>query len=94
MNAPTNTDVMESLAYLSQDGKGVMHILDRTGDTKVIWDSKNDDEVSAAKTQFDTLRKKGFIAYKVTKTGEKGEIITEFDSAVEKIILSPPVVGG
>jgi hypothetical protein len=73
---------------------GEMAILDLTGDTKVIWDPHNPDEVAAAKAQFDTLRKKGFIAYTVNKKGDKGEVIREFDPDAEKIILSPPLVGG
>jgi len=71
-----------------------MALLDGTGDTKVIWDPKNADEVDAAKTQFNALRKKGFIAYTVNKKGDKGEIIREFDPDAEKIILSPPLAGG
>lgn len=73
---------------------GEMAILDSTGDTKVIWDPHNPDEVAAAKAQFDTLKKKGFIAYTVNKKGDKGEVIREFDPNAEKIILSPPLAGG
>lgn len=95
MNAPMETDVLAEVElYTSKDGKGMMHILDKTGDTKVIWDSKNADEVDAAEAQFDSLRSKGFIAYKVNKKGDKGEVITTFDPTAEKIILSPPIVGG
>lgn len=76
--------------------KGFLAVMDGTGDTKVIWDSHNADEVAAAKVQFDSLRKKGFLAYKVDKKGEKivNEMITEFDPKAEKIILSPPLAGG
>ena len=73
---------------------GELAILDGTGDTKVIWDPHNSDEVEAAKAQFDALRKKGFLAYTVNKKGDKGEVITKFDPDAEKIILSPPLVGG
>jgi len=74
--------------------RGMLHVLDGTGDTKVIWDPKNPDEVEAAKAQFDVLRKKGFLAYTVNKKGDKGEVITKFDPDAEKIILSPPIAGG
>jgi len=74
--------------------KGMLHVLDGTGDTKIIWDPKNPDEVENAKEQFNRLRKKGFLAYSVNKKGDKGEMITEFDPNAEKIILSPPVTGG
>lgn len=73
---------------------GELAVMNSTGDTKVIWDPHNADEVAAAKAQFDALRKKGFIAYTVNKKGDKGEIIREFDPNAEKIILSPPLAGG
>jgi hypothetical protein len=75
-------------------GSGMLHILDNTGDTKIIWDSKNEDEVENAKEQFDRLKKKGFLAFSVNKDGSKNKQIHEFDPDAEKIILSPPLVGG
>ncbi len=81
---------------VSVDGvvRNEMALLDGTGDTKVIWDPKNADEVEAAEAQFNALKKKGFIAYTVNKKGDKGEIIRKFDPDAEKIILSPPLAGG
>lgn len=73
---------------------GEMCVLDETGDTKLIWNPGNEDEVDAAKTMFSKLTKKGYIAYKVTRGGDKGEVIKEFDATAEKIILAPPVIGG
>lgn len=73
---------------------GALHVLDHTGDTKLIWDRKNEDEVEAAKEMFKKLRKKGYLAYTVTKDGSKGEVIKDFDPDAEKIILSPPIAGG
>lgn len=74
--------------------QGEMAIMDRTGDTKLMWDSNNADEVATAKDTFKALKKKGFIAYKVNTSGDKGEIINDFDALAGKIILSPPLVGG
>lgn len=73
---------------------GEMRVVDGTGDTKIIWDADNKDEVAAAKETFDRLTKKGHKAYMVKKDGEQGKIITEFDPAAEKIILAPRMVGG
>lgn len=74
---------------------GEMSRLDRKGDTKIIWDAKNRDEVKAAKGTFDDLTKKGFLAYKVTDNkGRRGEQIREFDPKAERIILAPAMVGG
>lgn len=75
---------------------GVMSVMDRElGDLKVIWDSSKSEEVKAAKTQFDELTKKGYMAYKVTgKEGTKGEQIREFDPDAERLILAPALRGG
>ncbi len=73
---------------------GELAVLDHTGDTKLIWDTENEDEVSAARNTFDKLKKKGFLAYTVKKGGDKGEILTKFDPKIEKIIMSPAMAGG
>lgn len=75
--------------------KGEMAILDRTGDTKIIWDRNNADEVANARRTFNDLKAKGYLAFKVTdKDGNKGDQIREFDPAVERMILTPPMRGG
>ncbi len=73
---------------------GELAIIDSTGDTKVLWDIENQDEICAAKAQFDTLIDKGFWAYAVKKDGEKGKRIKKFDSEAGKIIMVPKIVGG
>lgn len=74
---------------------GELAIMDRQeGDLKVIWDAGNDDEVEAARAQFDELRSKGYLAYTVEERGRKGTQIRKFDPSAEKIILAPPVRGG
>lgn len=74
---------------------GEMAIMDRdAGDLKVIWDPESNDEVAAARAQFDTLTKKGYLAYKTRRGGGKGTQIRSFDPEAEAIILAPPLVGG
>jgi hypothetical protein len=74
---------------------GEMNVLDRTGDSKIIWDRNNSDEVDAARDTFDKLKKKGFIAYSVRgERGDKGEILHKFDANAERIIMSPASIGG
>lgn len=76
-------------------GKSIMNVLNNTGDSKFMWDRHNADEVAGARAQFNELKKKGFIAFKVDKEGKKTpEQITEFDPNLERIIMSPPMVGG
>lgn len=70
-------------------------VMDHTGDTKIMWDPNNTDEVEVAKNTFKDLRKKGYLAYRVSgEKGEKGVQLLEFDAHAEKIILAPPMRGG
>ncbi len=71
-----------------------MRVVNTTGDTKIIWDAANPDEVAAAKTQYDSLVGKGFKAFSVGKAGKEDELLTAFDKDLERIILTPPVRGG
>lgn len=71
-----------------------MRVIDGTGDTKIIWDSDNREEVKAARNTFDDLRKKGFAAFSVKDDGKKNKRIFTFDPNAEKIILVPPMAGG
>lgn len=71
-----------------------MRIMDPTGDSKIMWDPANSDEVEAARKTFNDLRAKRFVAYSVAPSGSKGEVIREFDPRAEKLIMAPPMVGG
>lgn len=74
---------------------GEMRVMGQKGDTRVIWNPRDPDEVAAAKAQFDTLvGEKRFLAFKVTAGGGKGEQIREFDPTAEKLIIAPPMAGG
>jgi len=69
--------------------------MDHTGDTKLLWDSDNKDEVDNAREAFNRLTKKGYLAYAVKgKNGDKGEQVKSFDPEAERIILTPALVGG
>jgi hypothetical protein len=75
--------------------KNVLEIMGQHGDTKVLWDPENPDEVAAARTQFDDLvKRKRFLAYAVKKKGGQGARITEFDPQAGATILVPPMAGG
>jgi hypothetical protein len=76
------------------EGHGLMQYMSDEGDTRVIWDPDNPDEVDAARAQFNSLTKKGYQAYRVRRGGEKGERVREFDPTMERIILAPATVGG
>jgi hypothetical protein len=76
-------------------GQGELAILDKTGDTKLMWTVGNQVEMDAAKELFEKLRKKGYLAYKaVGEKGDKGEQLTAFDPEAGRIIMVPQMVGG
>lgn len=77
------------------DNTGVMVILDRSGDTKHIWDRRNPDEVQVMRDLFNTMtQEKGMQAWSVSRKGDKDRRITEFDPQAEKVIFAPALVGG
>ena len=73
---------------------GTMHELNKSGDTKIVWDSENRKEIAAARKTYNDLKKQGFTAYSVKDSGKRKEIVHTFDPYAEKIILVPPMAGG
>ena len=71
-----------------------LHIMDRTGDTRIEWDPSNKTEVKIARAAFDEAKKKKMLTYKVDSRGNRGELIREFDPTAERIIATPQTVGG
>lgn len=72
-----------------------MHVMDPTGDTKIIWDKDNPDEVANARRTFeDLVTNKRFTAYRVDDTGDRSAVIREFDPTAEKLIIRPAMQGG
>lgn len=60
-----------------------------------MWDKDNEDEVEAARATFDSLTRKGYLAYKAEgRKGERGEQIRRFDPEAERIILVKANQGG
>lgn len=85
---------MGELKAVGGDKKMVMAVMDSTGDTKIMWNPRDKDEVKVAKASFDTLTGKGFRAFKVNSKGEPADRIEEFDKNAEKIIMVPQMAGG
>lgn len=74
---------------------GDLRIMDvKLGDMKINWDSSKKDEVSGAREQFESFKKKGYIAYSVKKDGGQGKLMKEFDPDAELVIMSPAIMGG
>ena len=56
---------------MTEENIGYIAHLNHEGDTKYTWDRKNKAECEAAKEHFDSLKKKGFLAFKVGRVGNK-----------------------
>ena len=74
--------------------QGVMAVMNESGDLKTCWDRTKPEEIDAARAQFDSLKQKGYMAYKVNAKGYRGEVISAFDPEAQNIILAPPMQGG
>lgn len=86
---------MEAPAPVLTPNQGWLEILDHTGDSKLIWDRHNRDEVDAAQAMFDSLTRKRYLAFQAEgDDGRKGKQISKFDPNMERIIMVPPMVGG
>lgn len=75
--------------------KNMLSIADATGDTRLMWDPRDKDEVKVAKEAFEKAKSKGMLAYSVDEKGEKtGSVIREFDPTLSKIVMTKQLVGG
>jgi len=73
---------------------GEMRVMGVEGDLKSVWDPNSETETEAIRKQFNDLKKKGMVAYRVDKKGEKGALMEEFDEDAGKIIFAPAMKGG
>jgi len=77
-----------------KDGDFEMAIMGAEGDTKIVWSKDNDSEVENARETYYRLRAKNFLPFKVNKSGDKGEQLSDFDPNVECCIFIPQMKGG
>lgn len=69
----------------------------RDGDKRVVWDSRDFDQINDAKSMFDECVAQGLVPYKVGTDGRAtSEVMDEFDPEAEEVIFLPiaAVVGG
>jgi hypothetical protein len=70
----------------------IVRILDRSGDTRVVYDPADADAVRDVEARFARLMADSFIAFDVST--QPGRIITTFDANATEIIVSPRFAGG
>ena len=73
---------------------GIMQALCSRGDTKTTWNPDNEDETAAAKATYETLKKKGYQAFRTTSSGEKSTRLESFDPKAGVILMVPQLKGG
>jgi hypothetical protein len=80
-----------------KDGDSEAAIMYFGGDFKLLWNPDNAAETEAARVAFESLRDKGFQAFKVEgERGDKGDQLprAKFDPRVGKMIMAPAIQGG
>jgi hypothetical protein len=81
--------------YVMKESESIFELLSHHGDTKIIWDRRKPDEVEAAEELYDSLKAKRYLAFTAEgEDGKKGKQISKFDPNAERLIMTPPVVGG
>jgi hypothetical protein len=70
----------------------VIRVLDRSGDTELLYDP--DDEVSTldVESRFNELMERGFVAFDVST--QPGRVIHAFDPRATEVIVTPRFSGG
>jgi hypothetical protein len=73
-----------------KDGEFSMRIFDNTGDRRIVWNSKDPDQIKEAKATFDEYVEKGWKPYAISRNGNKGHRIHEFNPEREEIERKRP----
>jgi hypothetical protein len=73
---------------------GLMRILTKNGDDRVVWNRDFPDQIKDAYKMFKDFLAKGYTAYIAMTNGEKGHSIDEFDPLAEEIIMVPSTMPG
>jgi hypothetical protein len=77
-----------------RNGGAAFYVMDKSGDTKTIWDPNKPDEVEIANDTFERLIEKGYSAFYVGDDHKTAEKMESFDAKAGKVIFTAPMVGG
>lgn len=70
-----------------------LHVMDRTGDSRIEWNPDVQAEVDMAQAAFKAAKDKKYLTYKINGDGER-ELIREFDPRAARIVAVPQTQGG
>lgn len=89
------TQLDESVTTTVESTQNTLSIAGPNGDTRIMWDPRIPTEVDVARKAFKKAKEKGMLAYSVDpQSGEKGEVIQDFDPEASKIIMTQQLQGG
>lgn len=73
------------------DDKAAIAVMSEVGDTKYIWDPTNPAEVEGAKEQFERMKEKGFLVFKLTPyLHRKGKEVKKFHPQGKGYLFTGP----
>lgn len=64
-----------------------LHVLDESGDRRLIWRLSDPDEIKEAQEIFNQYIQKGWKAYGVNDDGSRSRRIREFDATSEELVF-------
>jgi len=71
-----------------------LRILNRSGDTAVMWAPEDEASVASAKTHFDKLVGMSHLMFEVKAPGAMPEQVREFNPQAFEIVATAPFKGG
>jgi len=102
-NVRENITVPDSLTILKDKEKTnkwnrcFRFLTPKDGDKRIVWDSRDIDQIEDAKAMFDECVAKGLVPYCIGLDGKQtSEVMDEFDPDAEEVVFLPiaQVVGG
>lgn len=70
-----------------EENQFAIHVLDKTGDRRLIWNANHEDEIKEASKLFNEYIKKGWKAYGTRADGTKSRRIRFFDPIAQEIFF-------
>jgi hypothetical protein len=72
---------------VKSEHEGVMRVLDESGDSRVVWDRRDKNQVREAFAKFKDFLVRGYRAYVTRSDGSRGSRLDEFDPLLEEILV-------
>ena len=74
---------------------GMMHLLNETGHSTLVWDETLPDTIEIAESEFEAMEHLGYVAFKRDRAQtQPAERIERFDPGADEILWLRPLQGG